>query len=41
MHVYLINLTLILPGKMTENTFTAMTWGIVTGEMIEPIVNLG
>jgi hypothetical protein len=27
-------LTLILPGKMTENmfSFTATTWGIATGE---------
>ena len=30
----LLFLTLILPGKLTENifSFTAMTWGIVTGE---------
>ena len=35
-----------LPGKLTEHTFsfTATTWGIVTGErrgMNEPIVNWG
>ena len=31
----------ILPGELTENTFsfTATTWGIVTGERNEPIVN--
>jgi hypothetical protein len=39
-------LSIILPGKLTENTssFTATTWGIVTGErrgMKEPIVKLG
>ena len=39
-------LSVILPGKLTENTFsfTATTWGIVTGErrgMNEPIVNWG
>ena len=39
-------LSVILPGKLTENTFafTATTWGIVTGEkrgMNEPIVNRG
>ena len=39
-------LSIILPGKLTENTFsfTAMTWGIVTGErrgMNEPIVRWG
>jgi hypothetical protein len=38
--------TIILSGKLTENTFsfTATTWGIVTGErrgMNEPIVNWG
>jgi hypothetical protein len=38
--------SVILPGKLTENTFsfTATTWGIVTGErrgMKEPIVNWG
>jgi hypothetical protein len=29
-----IYLSIILPGKLTENTFSfaAMTWGIVTGE---------
>ena len=37
-------LSVILPGKLTENTFsfTAMTWGIVSGErrgLKEPIVN--
>jgi hypothetical protein len=39
-------LTHILPGKLTENTFsfTAMTWGIVKGSgggMNEPIVSWG
>ena len=39
-------LSIILPGKLTENTFSfaATTWGIVTGErrgMNEPIVNWG
>ena len=39
-------LSVILPGKLTENTFsfTATTWGIVTGErreMNETIVNWG
>ena len=39
-------LSVILPGKLTENTFSfaATTWGIVIGEMRgmnEPIVNLG
>ena len=39
-------LFVILPGKLTENTFSfaATTWGIVTGErrgMNEPIVNWG
>jgi hypothetical protein len=42
-HIYL---TLILPGRLTENTFSfiATTWGIVTGErrgMNEPIVSWG
>ena len=42
----LFYLSVILPGKLTENTFsfTATTWGIVTGErrgMNEPIVNCG
>ena len=41
-----IYLSIILPGKLTENTFSfaATTWGIVTGErrgMNEPIVNWG
>jgi hypothetical protein len=40
----LIYLSIILPGKLTENTFSfaATTWGIVTGEkrgITEPIVN--
>ena len=32
--IHLYYLTLIIPGKLTENTFsfTAKTWGIVTGE---------
>jgi hypothetical protein len=33
---------LFFPGKLTENTFSFTTWGIVTGErrrMNEPIVN--
>jgi hypothetical protein len=39
-------LSVILPGKLTENTFSfaAMTWGIVAGErrgMNEPNVNWG
>ena len=39
-------LFVILPGKLTENTFSfeATTWGIVTGArrgMNEPIVNWG
>jgi hypothetical protein len=39
-------ISVILPGKLTENTFsfTATTWGIVIGErrgMNEPIVNWG
>ena len=38
--------SVILPGKLTENTFSfaATTWGIVTGERRgrnEPIVNWG
>ena len=41
----LFYLTLILPGKLTENTFSfaATTWGIVRGErgINEPIVNWG
>jgi hypothetical protein len=41
-----IYLSVILPGKLTENTFSfaATTWGIVTWErrgMNEPIVNWG
>ena len=41
-----IYLFVVLPGKLTENTFSfaATTWGIVTGErrgMNEPIVNWG
>uniref|UniRef100_A0A8C7TSD3 Signal peptide, CUB domain, EGF-like 2 n=1 Tax=Oncorhynchus mykiss TaxID=8022 RepID=A0A8C7TSD3_ONCMY len=41
---FICYLSVILPGKLTENTFSfaAMTWGIVTGErrgMNEPIVN--
>ena len=40
-----ITLLFIFPGKLTENTFsfTATTWGIVTGErrMNEPIVSWG
>jgi hypothetical protein len=34
-------LFIVLPGKLTENTFsfTARTWGIVTGERNEPIVS--
>ena len=42
-----IYLSVILPGKLTENTFSffsATTWGIVTGArrgMNEPIVNWG
>ena len=40
----LFYLSVVLPGKLTENTFsiTATTWGIVTGErrgVNEPIVN--
>ena len=37
-----ISLSVILPGKLTENTFSfaATTWGIVTGTN-EPIVNWG
>ena len=43
---FICYLSVILPGKLTENTFSfaAMTWGIVTGErrgMNEPIVNWG
>ena len=43
---FLFYLSVILPGKLTENTFSfaATTWGIVTGErrgMNEPIVNWG
>jgi hypothetical protein len=39
-------LSIILPGKLTENmfSFAATTWGIVTGErrgMNEPIVHWG
>jgi hypothetical protein len=36
-NIYIFNT--FLPGKLTENTFsiTASTWGIVTGEMIEPV----
>ena len=42
----ILYLSVILPGKLTENTFSfaAMTCGIVTGErrgMNEPIVNWG
>ena len=48
-HAYLrfiFYLSVILPGKLTENTFSfaATPWGIVTGErrgMSEPIVNWG
>ena len=42
-HQNTIYLTLILPGKLTENTFsfTAAAWGIVTGERNEPIGNWG
>jgi hypothetical protein len=43
--IYLFS-TVILPGKLTEDTFSfaATTWGIVTGErgeMNESIVNWG
>jgi hypothetical protein len=43
---YFIYLSVILPGKLTENTFSfaATTWGIVTGEkrgINEPTVNWG
>ena len=45
-HVFKKMLSVILPGKLTENmfSFTATTWGIVTGErrgMNEPIVHWG
>ena len=45
-HKVLFILSIILPGKLTENTFSfaASTWGIVTGDrrgMNEPIVNWG
>lgn len=41
-----IYISVILPGKLTENTFSfaATTWGIVKGErrgINEPIVNWG
>uniref|UniRef100_A0A674EPZ0 Uncharacterized protein n=1 Tax=Salmo trutta TaxID=8032 RepID=A0A674EPZ0_SALTR len=44
--ILFIYFTVILPGKLTENTFsfTATTWGIVSGErrgMNEPIVSWG
>jgi hypothetical protein len=43
---FFIYLTLILPGQLTEKTlsFTATTWGVVTGErweMNEPIGSWG
>uniref|UniRef100_A0A8C7DCY3 Signal peptide, CUB domain, EGF-like 2 n=1 Tax=Oncorhynchus kisutch TaxID=8019 RepID=A0A8C7DCY3_ONCKI len=43
-YLFIYYLSVILPGKLTENTFSfaATTWGIVTGErrgMNEPIVN--
>ena len=45
-YVLFFYLSVILPGKLTENTFSfaATTWGIVTGErrgVNEPIVNWG
>ena len=43
--VFIYFLSVILPGKLTENTFSfaATTWGLVTAErgMNEPIVNWG
>ena len=41
---FIFYLSVILPGKLTENTFSfaATTWGIVTGQrrgMKEPMVN--
>ena len=44
--IFLFYFSVILPGKLTENTFSfaATTWGIVTGERRgrnEPIVNWG
>jgi hypothetical protein len=45
-YLFICYLSIILPGKLTENkfSFAATTWGIVTGErrgMNEPIVNWG
>ena len=41
MNMVEFHLSVILPGTLTENTFSfaATTWGIVTGERNKPIVN--